>query len=336
MKIKEALRKIPFTIELYRFTKGLLSFIKPSIASHDGGSGGATGTAPYCYSVWMGHLCRLEKAGLKEIPQSLAEFGPGDSLGTGLCAMLSGVDRYYAFDIVAYANPEKNLAVFEELVALFQKGGGESELLTAEVLAKTLAEERLDKIRALLSSTAEGANSRDEMCIQYVAPWEDNSKEADFPSVGLILSHAVLEHVGDLDNAYRVMSQMLEPGGVMSHVIDFRSHDMTRKWNGHWSQPEWLWRITWGNFSYTINREPLTTHLDLLEKHGFELLHCERKLLEKGAPYTKRSQRFKGISEEDFRTGGADIISARSGGGCGGLRICRGNPCQGGLSRQRI
>ena len=37
----------------------------------------------------------------------IAEIGPGDSIGVGLLALLLGVEKYYAFDVVKFANVEK-------------------------------------------------------------------------------------------------------------------------------------------------------------------------------------------------------------------------------------
>ena len=83
---------------------------------------GGTNSARYCYSVWMRHLVMAKKSGaFTKIPKIVAELGPGDSLGIGLCALLSGAERYYAFDVVKYANPSKNMAIFEELVILFKE-----------------------------------------------------------------------------------------------------------------------------------------------------------------------------------------------------------------------
>ena len=79
---------------------------------------GATGTGGtnsdrYCYSVWLRHLILLNKNGLTKCPQSVAEIGPGDSIGMGIAALISGADEYYAFDIIPHANIEMNLKIFE-------------------------------------------------------------------------------------------------------------------------------------------------------------------------------------------------------------------------------
>src|SRR4029077_11002812 len=78
--------------------------------------GGGTGSADYCYAVWLKHLTLLWQSGLRTIPASVAEIGPGDALGGGLAALLSGASRFYALDVVTYGNADKNLRVLDELV----------------------------------------------------------------------------------------------------------------------------------------------------------------------------------------------------------------------------
>ena len=57
--------------------------------------------------------------GLNTCPATVAELGPGDSLGIGLAALLSGCGRYLALDIVESAAPDRTLAVCDELIDLF-------------------------------------------------------------------------------------------------------------------------------------------------------------------------------------------------------------------------
>jgi len=66
------------------------------------------------------------KAGLKHI-ESIADPGLGDSLGIGLCAILSGSKTYYELDAKAHANSERNRTILDELVILL---GVETQFLT--------------------------------------------------------------------------------------------------------------------------------------------------------------------------------------------------------------
>ena len=118
----------------------------------------------------MKHLTMLWENGMQSMPHTLAELGPGDSIGIGLSAMLSGFDNYYALDVVEYSNTEFNLKIFDELVELFKTraaGPGDgwpdyshhldtrrfpSHILTDDVLKETLSEHRIKLIRDAISN----------------------------------------------------------------------------------------------------------------------------------------------------------------------------------------
>jgi hypothetical protein len=61
------------------------------------------------------------KNGLSTQLDAIAELGPGDSLGIGLAALISGANNYYALDVKKFANKERNIEIFNELVELFKK-----------------------------------------------------------------------------------------------------------------------------------------------------------------------------------------------------------------------
>jgi len=89
-------------------------FKRHSIGTH------GTNESRYCYSVWLRHLTRAAENGLETDPRAVAELGPGDSIGIGIAAVLTGAERYFAFDVVAHANTPRNLAIFDGLVDLFR------------------------------------------------------------------------------------------------------------------------------------------------------------------------------------------------------------------------
>jgi hypothetical protein len=272
--------------------------------------------------VWLRHLVRAFESGLSTDPHCVAELGPGDSLGIGLAAVLSGADRYIALDVKAHANPQRNLEVFDELVQLFQRRASipaddewpltqpklstyafPAHVLTPERLDRCLNESRLERIRHAINGADDAAIS-----VSYRAPWSDPSV-VEPACVDLLFSQAVLEHVEDLETTYRAMRHWMKAGAFMSHSVDFCSHGLTADWNGHWALGDLTWRVVKGSRRYLINRQPLSTHLGLLARNGFEIVAVDRRR-EAVAPGFRPAARFRSLSADDASTRGA-FIQAR-------------------------
>lgn len=261
---------------------------------------GGTTTAEYCYEVFLKHLCLTTKAGMKKMPRSIAELGPGDSLGIGLAGLLAGADEYNALDVVNYTISERNLRIFGKLTEFFatrrpnpswgwpnydhmmDSSFFPREILTEKHLRNSLAGGRIGSIRNALKGLPSSIS------IDYRCPWTADTQIKP-ESVDWIFSQSVMEHVDDIGETYAKMYEWLRPGGFISHQIDFRSHGMFRQWNGHWGIPSWHWRLIRGRRPYLINRAPYTCHTKAIAKR-FEL--CSVMLLE---------AREKGISENLYR-----------------------------------
>lgn len=69
--------------------KGFLTFI-PGWQWIRRKEGGGASSARYCYSVWLRHRTLAARCGFTSQPKTVAELGPGDSIGTGLAGLLSG------------------------------------------------------------------------------------------------------------------------------------------------------------------------------------------------------------------------------------------------------
>jgi SAM-dependent methyltransferase len=284
---------------------------------------GGTDSARYCYSVWLRHLILTrEIGGRPSIPESVAELGPGDSIGIGLAALLSGVERYYALDVVRYSDLSSNLKIFDELLSLF--GNREAvpaedefpslnpkldgyefpvQLLDDAALERALHPARVADIRRSI----EQADDKDSR-ISYRAPWADPSLiETD--SVDLIYSQAVLEHVDDLPGVYSAMRRWLKPTGMLSHQIDYRCHGKADHWNGHWTYSDSVWKIVVGKRPYLLNRVPHSEHVRLLQENGFSVIG-ERLVRQPSALQARNlARRFRGISEQDLTTSGAFVLA---------------------------
>jgi SAM-dependent methyltransferase len=293
-----------------------------------------TANARYCYSVWLRHLSLLDEYGLNTNPSTIAELGPGDSIGVGLMALLTGSQEYYALDTVKHTSLEHNILLIDEIAdnllkrvdipseeefpkvhPILKSYDFPSKIITEERMADNLDEKRIRHLKNILAHY-EADNDSSSPRIQYFCPWHE-STVLNKESVDMIYSQAVLEHVDDLGNAYEAMHLWLKPGGVMSHQIDFKSHGSSESWNGHWAYSDYEWKLVRGNRAYLINREPLSTHIDFLDKTGFEILCIIPVKTYPSEKYTESihrnqlAKRFQKLPEADFTTCNAHILSVK-------------------------
>jgi hypothetical protein len=296
---------------------GLATFI-PGVAPICGRGGGDSKSARYCYSVWLRHLVTAHDNGWREHPKVIAELGPGDSLGVGLAALVSGVEAYHAFDVVKHARINRNRAVLEEIIALYRSRAdipGAEEFpevrpnLTSYAFPRhVLPDGRLDEALAAarLARIRDSVTRQNEpgSMIDYRTRWFDEvAIERD--STDLVFSQAVLEHVDDLPGAYRAMALWLKPNGLTSNQIDFRCHKTAHAWNGHWLYSDRIWRLIRGKRSYLLNRAPFSQHLQLLAQTGFKLAGSRTEALESNLARADLAPRFREMTDADLTTSSA-------------------------------
>jgi hypothetical protein len=303
--------------------RGLATWVPYARKVFAGGTGGSD-QARYCYSVWLRHLVMADQSHLDTDPRTVAELGPGDSLGTGLCAVLTGADRYLAFDVVSHANAERNAAVLEQLVEMLKRRDpipDETEyprvdpllpsyafpasILTEERLSRTLAAPRLNRIRSALRG-----DSADGIQIRYANRWEDPSV-VESATVDLVFSQAVLEHVENLQHTYAAIHRWLRSGGLSSACIDFRCHTLAKQWNGVWGYSDAMWRLIRGNRPFLLNREPLSTHRRLLDQNGLTVVREQARHNSRGLERGQLAERYRHISDEDLTTESVFIQAVR-------------------------
>jgi len=306
---------------------GFKSYVPGGVSIH--GTGG-TDSARYCYTIWLRHLSILYKNGFTKIPDTIAELGPGDSIGTGLAGLLSGSKKFYALDVVEHTDIKKNISVFDELVTLFANHSAlpddnefprvlprltsynfPSEIFTDNNLENFLDKSRIQSLRNELVDIKKQKNS-----IRYMCPWND-PKIIESDSVDVVFSQAVLEHVEDIKHTYNAMYRWVKKGGCISNEIDFESHGLSDEWNGHWSFSDLTWKLMKGKRPYLINREPLSKHLEAAQDAGFEIVSVIPVKTFPSDVYTgaierdKLAQKFRNISEEDFTTTSAYILARK-------------------------
>jgi hypothetical protein len=283
-----------------------------------------TDSARYCYSVWLRHLVKIHAYRQAAFKGIVVELGPGDSLGTGLAALLSGANRYIAVDIARHADSQQNMRVLEELISLFAnrapipdnkefpevKPSIDDFRFPANILDPDWMQMNLDSRRLQAIADCFLETSKRDPLIQYVDPMAA-SKAIAPGSVDILFSQAVLEHAENLASVYRNCWVWLKPQGLMSHQIDFRSHGTSREWNGHWAYPEAIWRLIRGNRPYLLNREPCSAHLRLLSESGFQITVEERARLSSRLRRGQMAARFRKLSLQDLTTAGIYILAEK-------------------------
>lgn len=286
---------------------------------------GGSINARYCYSVWLRHLTYLAHFNGNKVPGNVAELGPGDSLGVGLAALLSGSERYFALDVVKYWQPERNIQMLNDLLILFNSRASipendefpnifpvlddysfPSKILTEEILKRSLEPSRIKKIGYELKNTDDPSNT----FINFKIPWCDK-EVINERSLDLIFSQAVMGQVDELEDTYLSMNSWLIKSGFISHTIDFSSHGFTRRWNGHWTLSDFEWKIVRGGRVYAINRQPISTHKKLLRKNSFSVLYEMIRNADSRFKRADLAREFQNMTDDDLITSGVFFIAQK-------------------------
>jgi hypothetical protein len=288
---------------------------------------GGTISAEYCYAVWLRHLVLVHRCGLSTNPRTLVELGPGDSIGVGLMALLTGTHTYRALDVLPHADADRNLEILDSLVPLLRSRApipGDDRLPNLyprlddyAFPGAVISEERLrhglsdDNVAAVRRATESLRNplARDQR-VQYICPWTDLSA-VEPGAADMVFSHCVLEEIDDLPAAFRAMHRWLKPGGVMSHHADFTSADKSTAWNEHWTYPEWQWRLIRGRRPCYINRQPLSTYLRLFEQFGFTVLKVTPMAGQGGVTRAQLIKGYADVTDEDLTTQAAHFVAVK-------------------------
>lgn len=215
---------------------------------------GNTASARYARSIWKFHLANYRRFIGDHIPETVAELGPGASLGSCISALCDGVNQAIALDVCPYAdNNLLNLKLLDEL---------------------TVGSNSAARYLPLRDAILHLCEANDGTLLKYVAPWTDIKALPDC-SVDFVFSHSVMEHITTPLAAYKACFRWLKPGGIMSHKIDHSSHAITRSWNGHYGIPRILWAIIFGKRPYLLNRMTPSQHEEAIRLAGFQVLTKE-------------------------------------------------------------
>jgi hypothetical protein len=97
----------------------------------------------------------------------------------------------------------------------------------------------------------------------------------------------------------------------MSHDIDFTSHGIADKWNGHWALSSLIWKLVMGNRPYLLNRQPYSAHLQMLRCYGFDIVQEIKVTDIKGVGRPALAPEFKGMTDDDLVTVSAFVQAVK-------------------------
>ena len=299
-------------IRLKPLLGGIATQIVPSLADAMGQRNQPRVTAEYYYTVWMRHVCTAAHWQSWNAPQTVLEIGPGNALGTGMAALLSGVQKYFAYDATPLLKQNFDEQLWQELTALFRQKKSFAE--TDRIVPSTLFPSELFPDEQLTHSLSDEWRARIQQSVQQrndLIRYLNAPEALPDNAVDYLFSHSVLEHVEALAPMYSAMWRWLRPGGVMTHSIDFSSHGTSKLWNGHWTVPDLVWQLMQGKRSYFLNREPASTHRRLLEQHGFEITGFHLSPLASSLSRSDLAKPFRQLSESDLTTVSAFVVARK-------------------------
>jgi hypothetical protein len=127
----------------------------------------------------------------------------------------------------------------------------------------------------------------------------------------MVFSQAALQPVDALEQTYISLASSLAPGGFASRAIDFESHSFDREWNGHWTHSDRAWSLIRGRRRYTINRQPLATHLRLIEASGLNVVDVIGASHDSKIARSDLATRFQQLSDDGLHTSSAVIQAVK-------------------------
>jgi hypothetical protein len=208
--------------------KGLITYVPGTnvlINFQKGKTRHSNSRAEFCYNFWLSILKYAKENGIRPEFDKIGEIGTGGSLGIGICALLSGCEKYFAMEIGQNFNKDLNLKILDDLVLLFKNKVRLSDsfnninlkindydypenLIDPEFLnEKTISEIKNDILN----------NFKDSHRIIILNEWQAQpSMELDF-----VFSRAVMEHVSSPGDVYAGITTILKIIHICTMILNF-------------------------------------------------------------------------------------------------------------------
>lgn len=174
---------------------------------------------------------------------ALLELGPGNSLGTALFAAAEGVERTWLADVGDFASDD--MAFYRRLAGM------------TDGLSRVDFSDRAAMLQSLNATYLTGGTA--------------SLRDIPDGSLDLILSTAVLEHVGrtDFPLLAREMLRLLRPGGTAYHEVDLMDHLGGAQNNLRFSEKTWESPLM-ANSGFYTNRLRCREIVGIMREAGFE------------------------------------------------------------------
>jgi SAM-dependent methyltransferase len=244
--------------------------------------------ARFCYSLWLRNLVFLHKNRCSTSFDQFAEVGNGGSLGIAICALLTGTRKYFALEIEDNFDIDSNIRLLDEIFKLFQEKtpipdhyefpqinlvledySFPTSIINEEIFSSFVCNNQYQRLKNAIKSIKYSSNY--DTAIVIINPWYDYitnySEKFDY-----IFSRAVMEHVKDPLSVYKNLTALLLSGGIMFHDIEFHSHDISKKWRGHYHINNFLWKIIFGNRNYYLNRYTPSSHVLSIKENNLRII----------------------------------------------------------------
>lgn len=270
------------------------------------------GDAQYAVSVYLHHARLLAGTHFAGAARVL-ETGPGRNLGSALlwwCRARAEGKAHPSvalWDVHVNAHPDESgfwQELARALLPVTRHAATNDALLTAGQLGQ-------------LGDVAQGTLQPD---ITYlVCPLDTLLARLGSQGFDLLLSHAALEHVWQMDEYWRIACALGNPGAWQSHRIDLADHGRRQ---GHYLEMcEWspcAWWMTMRFIPGAINRWRAHQHRRALERGGYRIVSEFRETrLTIPVPRTDLAMPFRVMPEGELRTTAVDLIAQREEHPCG-------------------
>jgi len=190
--------------------------------------------------------------------KDILEIGPGDNLGVALILLAKGARTLTCIDGFAPSSDANH-----------------NSHIYAAIYSALTAEER-ERVSDVVALQPDGTATvgGDRLRVRYGVPMDADTSPLESRSYDIIVSRAVLEHLGNLEVGWKNMVQSLRLDGEMWHKVDFRCHTLFDQIHPLYflTIPDGVWNLI-SRPDPTLNRLRTPTYREFAARDFLES-HC--------------------------------------------------------------